>query len=96
VALGSAYAISELPGALGAAATYAGAGASSTEVFIVGSAAAVSDVGAMGMVGGMVGAAGGMALLPALGAGYFLGSQISPWVNRNLIDPFITINGYRY
>ncbi len=96
VVAGSAYAMSELPSALAAAATYAGAGASSTEVFIIGAASAISDVGAMGMVGATLGAAAGVASLPVFGAGYFIGSQISPWVNRNLIDPFITINGYRY
>jgi hypothetical protein len=93
---GSAYAISELPSALAAAATYTGAGASSTEVFVIGSAAAIADVGGMGIVGVSLGAAAGVASLPAFGAGYFIGSQIAPWVNSNLIDPFITINGYHY
>ena len=53
------------------------------------SVGAASDVGGMAMVGTSLGAAAGVALLPAFGAGYAAGSYISPWVNRNIVDPYV-------
>lgn len=57
------------------------------EIALIGTVQAVSDIGALSVVGATTGAAAGIVALPALGAGYAVGSLISPWVNRNLIDP---------
>jgi hypothetical protein len=81
--LGASYAYLELPGALAEFASWGG------EVALLGSAGAFSDIGAMGMTGAMLGAEGGILVLPAFGAGYAVGSYISPWVNQNIIDPYV-------
>jgi RHS repeat-associated protein len=77
---GSVYAYGELPAAIAAYSSVGG------EVALIGTAAAVSDVGALALVGASVGAAGGVVLAAPLGIGYGVGHKISPWVNRNIID----------
>jgi hypothetical protein len=41
---------------------------------------AASDVGGMAIVGSSLGAAGGIALLPALGIGWGVGTLLNPYV----------------
>jgi hypothetical protein len=76
---GFLYAYGERPSALASFATYSGVGVSSFEVGAIGTASSISDVGAMSMTGAMLGAEGGIVLLPALGIGYGVGTLISPW-----------------
>jgi len=78
---GSAYAYGEAPAAI---ATYLSVGG---EVALIGSASAAADIGALGMVGASVGAAAGVLMTIPLGVGYGIGHFISPWVNKNVIDP---------
>jgi hypothetical protein len=80
---GALYAFGELTEV-----TTAGIGVDFGGTILLGVGAA-SDVGGMAMVGTSLGAAAGVALLPAFGAGYAAGSYISPWVNRNIIDPYV-------
>jgi hypothetical protein len=81
--LGATYAYLELPAAVADFMSWGG------EVALLGTAGAFSDIGAMGMTGAMLGAEGGILLLPVFGAGYALGSYISPWVNQRIIDPYV-------
>jgi hypothetical protein len=84
---GSLYAYGEL-----AAVTTTGVGVDFGGTILL-TMGAASDVGGMGIVGASLGAAGGIALLPSFGVGYGLGSLISPWVNRNMIDPLYPLFG---
>ena len=60
------------------------------EIAITGGAQAFSEIGAAAaFVGAPLGAAAGILALPVLGAGYAIGSYVSPWVNHNLIDPLL-------
>jgi hypothetical protein len=71
-ATGSIWAAGEASGAIAAYASVGG------ETFIIGSAAAISDIGALGLTGAMLGAGAGVVLTVPLGAGYYIGTKISP------------------
>jgi hypothetical protein len=79
----SAWAATEMPAAISGFMSVGG------EVALIGSASAIGDIGGMAFVGASLGAGGGVVLLAPLGAGYALGSAISPWVNSNIIDPYL-------
>jgi hypothetical protein len=83
----STYAASEAPAAIATVMSIGG------ETALIGSAAAISDIGGMAFVGASVGAGGGVALLAPLGIGYGVGTVISPWVNSHVIDPLYPLFG---
>jgi hypothetical protein len=83
----SSYAAAHAPAAI---ATFMSIGG---EAAVIGSAAAISDIGGMFFVGALAGAGGGVVLLAPLGVGYGVGTLISPWVNSNLIDPLYPLFG---
>lgn len=66
---------------------YAGVGAGTGEVALLGTAGVISDVGGTALLGTAVGGAAAVASLPVFAGGYWAGSLVSPWVRQHWIDP---------